>query len=100
MTELTVRPVDGGTGYAGAIRKAIDSLQGIFPGVGIERLAGDFRVTIPHALRTTHEQHFANVLDRFLGRIDGDEVSDNYGRDLVTKYTLLARAAELARRNV
>jgi predicted dehydrogenase len=100
VTELTVRPVDGGAGYAAAIGNAIDSLQGAFPGVGIEPLAGDFRITIPHALRTTHEQHFTKVLDRFLGRIDGGELSDNYGRDLVTKYTLLARAAELARRNV
>jgi predicted dehydrogenase len=100
VTELTVRPVDGGAVYAAAIGNAIYSLQGAFPGVGIEPLAGSFRITIPHALRTTHEQHFAKVLDRFLGRIDGGELSDNYGRDLVTKYTLLARAAELARRNV
>ena len=100
VTELTVRPVDGGERYAAAIGNAVYALQGTFPGVGIEPLAGDFRITIPHALRTTHEQHFAKVLDRFLGRIDGKGLSDNYGRDLVTKYTLLARAAELARRNV
>ncbi|HKQ25383.1 MAG TPA: putative oxidoreductase C-terminal domain-containing protein [Burkholderiales bacterium] len=101
VTELTVRPVDGGAVYAAAIGNAIDSLQGAFPGVGIKPLAdGDFRITIPDALRTTHEQHFAKVLDRFLGRIDGGALSDNYGRALVTKYTLLARAAELARRSV
>jgi len=99
VTELTVRPVDGGAGYATALGSAIESLQGAFPGLGIEPSAGEFRITIPHALRTTHEQHFAKVLDQFLSRIDGGELSDNFGPDLVAKYTLLARAAELSRRN-
>ena len=32
-------------------------------------------------------------------RVDGGVLSDKPGRDLVAKYTLLARAAELSRRN-
>jgi len=99
VTELTVRPVEGGAGYAAALGSAIEWLEDAFPGLGIEPSAGEFRITIPHALRTTHEQHFAKVLDQFLSRIDGGELSDNCGRDLVAKYTLLARAAELSRRN-
>jgi hypothetical protein len=99
VTELTVRPVDGGAACAAALGSAIESLKGAFPGLGIEPLAGEFRITIPQALRTTHEQHFAKVLDQFLSRIDRGELSDNYRRDLVAKYTLLARAAELSRRN-
>lgn len=99
VTELSVRPVDGGAAYAAALGSAIESFEGAFPGLGIEPLAGEFRITIPQALRTTHEQHFAKVLDHFLSRIDRGELSDNYRRDLVAKYTLLARAAELSRRN-
>jgi len=99
VTELTVRPVDGGAGYAAALGSAIESLEGAFPGLGIEPSAGEFRVTIPQALRTTHEQHFAKVLDQFLSRIDRGELSDNCGRDLVAKYRLLMRAAELSHRN-
>ena len=99
VTELTIRPVNGGAGYAVELGGAIESLQGAFPGVGIEPSAGGFRITIPHALRSTHEQHFAKVLDQFLNRMDGGESSDKPGRDLVAKYTLLARAAELSHRN-
>ena len=99
VTELTIRPFDGGGTYAAALENAIESLQGAFPGVGIEPAAAGYRVTIPDALRTTHEQHFAKVLDQFLSRLDGGEVSDKPGRDLVAKYTLLARAAELSRRH-
>jgi predicted dehydrogenase len=99
VTELTIRPVDGGAGYAAALESAIESLETEFPGLGIEPSAGEFRIAIPRALRTTHEQHFAKVLDQFLSRIDGGVLSDNYGRDLVAKYRLLMRAADLSRRN-
>jgi hypothetical protein len=99
VTDLTVRPVNGGPGYATALGSAIESLQGAFPGVGIEPLGNHYRITIPSVLRTTHEQHFAKVLDQFLNRMDGIESSDGLGSDLVAKYTLLARAAELSRRD-
>ena len=99
VTELTVRPVDGRAGFAAALGNAILSLESAFPGLGIEPLAGEFRIIIPNALRSTHEQHFAKVLDQFLSRIDGGELSDNFGHDLVAKYTLLIRAVELSRRN-
>jgi hypothetical protein len=99
VTALTVRPVDGGAGYAATLGSAIELLEGAFPGLGIEPLAGAFRITIPQALRTTHEQHFAKVLDQFISRIDRGELSDNFGHDLVAKYTLLMRAAEVSRRN-
>ena len=99
VTELTIRPVNGDAGYAAALAGSIESLQGAFPGVAIEPSAGEFRIIIPHALRTTHEQHFAKVLDQFLNRMDGGESSDIPGRDLVAKYTLLAHATELSRRN-
>lgn len=99
VTELTVRPVDGGAGYAAVLGNAIVLLQSEFPGLAIKPLAGEFRIAIPQALRAKHEQHFANVLDWFLRRIDAGELSDNYGHDLVGKYTLLMRAAELSRRS-
>ncbi|MGQ0578291.1 MAG: putative oxidoreductase C-terminal domain-containing protein [Betaproteobacteria bacterium] len=99
VTQLTVRPVDDYAQCAAALGSAIEALQDVFPGLGIEPSAGKFCITIPDTLRTTHEQHFAKVLDEFLGRIDGSERSANRGPDLVAKYTLLARAAELSRRN-
>ena len=99
VTELTIRPVDDRAAYTAALDSAIESLQSRFPGVGIEPAVAGYRAIIPRALRTTHEQHFAKVLDQFLIRIDGGELSDKPGRDLVAKYTLLARAAELSRRS-
>ena len=96
VTELSVHPVEGGSGYAGALTDAVASLQEAFPGLGLEPAGSAFHITIPGALRTTHEEHFAAVLEEFLGYIDSGERPDNLGPDLVTKYTLLARAAGLS----
>jgi hypothetical protein len=53
-------------------------------------------VTIPRALRTTHEQHFAAVLQKFLTYVDEDKWPDNLASGLDAKYTLLAKALDLS----
>jgi predicted dehydrogenase len=97
-TELAVRPVAHLDGYGRALAAAVESLQSVFPGLGVEAAGAAFRITIPRALRTTHEEHFAAVLEEFLGYIDSGRQPDNLAPDLVAKYTLLARAAELSHR--
>ncbi len=96
-TELTVRPASPDLDYARALHAAVAALRDQFPGVGVEPTGSAFRIAIPEALRTTHEEHFAAVLDQFLTYVDRGQWPDNLGPDLVTKYTLLARAAELSR---
>ena len=98
-TELTVYPAHVGPAYAAALQSAITSLHDSFPGLGLEAAGSVFRVTIPAALRTTHEEHFAAVLDQFLAYADRGQWPENLGPDLVTKYTLLARARELSHRS-
>ena len=75
VTDLTVRPVDGGAGYAAAIGNAIDRFS-VHPGRGDEACR-EFPITIRMALRT-RTAALRKVLDRFLGHIEGRELSDNY----------------------
>lgn len=94
--QLLARPMraEGGS----ALVEAIATLQAEFPCLGVQSVpAGGHRIAIPPTLRTSHEQHFARVLDRFLAYVDGEAPPAGLGADLVTKYTLLARAAEQAR---
>jgi predicted dehydrogenase len=95
VPELLARPAQprGAT----ALADAIASLQSEFPGIGMRAANGAARLLIPAALRTTHEQHFARVLDRFLGYVDGREPPAGAAAGLAARYTLLARAAERAR---
>lgn len=98
QTGLTVQPAQVAAGYAAALSRAVASLQASFPGLAVEPAETGFRIAIPAALRTTHEQHFAAVLEQFIADIDSGESPTRTGSDLVTKYTLLARAKELSHR--
>lgn len=95
-TELTVRPVEPDASYVAALGNAVAALQDRFPGIALEPAGPGFRIAIPEALRTTHEEHFAKVLDQFIAYADTGHWPDNLATDLVTKYKLLAGAAELS----
>ena len=96
VTELRVRPGTPGAGYEEVLARAVNELQDEFPGLGLSPFEEGFRIFIPDALRTGHESHFAQVLEQFLTYVDRGRWPANLGPDLVTKYTLLARARELA----
>ncbi|HEU5283877.1 MAG TPA: putative oxidoreductase C-terminal domain-containing protein [Burkholderiales bacterium] len=98
LTSLVVHPVGPAKGLEDALADAARALQSSFPGLAFERSGEAFRASIPPALRSTHEEHFAAVLEEFLARIDEGVVPVDGGADLVTKYTLLARAADLSHR--
>ena len=96
LTTLSIHPVEVGRVYAKALADAIDNMQGEFPGLGFEADGMGFRIAIPKALRTTHEQRFAVVLQTFLTYLDEGRWPENLGSDLDNKYTLLARALQLS----
>ena len=96
QTMLTINPVEGGKAFARALTDAVARMQTGFPGLGVEPAGRQCRITIPKALRTTHEQHFAAVLQTFLAYIDAGTWPGDLGSDLDTKYTLLAQALELS----
>jgi predicted dehydrogenase len=98
LTTLTIDPVEGGQAFAEALTDTVAGMQTEFPGLGVEPAGAEFRITIPKVLRTTHEQHFATVLQTFLAYIDEGLWPVNLGPDLDTKYTLLAQALELSHR--
>ena len=98
LTELTVHPAERTADYANVLGRAVASLRPSFPGLAVEPAGTGYRIAIPPALRTTHEQHFVAVLEQFIADIDSGESPTRTGSDLVTKYTLLARAKELSHR--
>ena len=55
---------------ADAIERRIAALQTAYPGVGLVKLRGEWRVTIPDALRIGHEEHFAQMTRRFLDHVE------------------------------
>ena len=96
LTRLSVAPRAPGKAYASALANAVAALQPQFPGLTVESDGEVHRIGIPKTLRTTHEEHFAAVLEEFLGYIERGNWPANLGPDLVAKYTLLAQARELS----
>lgn len=77
-----------------AITETVAAAQRELPGVGVVPEGnGRYEVTIPAALDTGHESHFARVLDEFLTIIDGHRWPAALAERTLAKYTLLAEAA-------
>lgn len=91
-SRLTVQPRGDASGFAGALAAAVVSLQDDFPGLTAQRSDDGYRLLLPPALRTTHEQHFAETLERFLECIDAGAMPAGEAADLIAKYKLLLDA--------
>lgn len=81
-----------------AVEAALARHAGLLPGVGVTTQGAALVLTIPAPLRTTHEQHFAKVLDAFLRQVQSGELPRQARADLLAKYALLARARAAAAR--
>jgi len=79
-----------------ALSDAIAAWQTDFPDLAFEQARGGFKFVIPDRLRTTHESHFALALESFLDYIDAGRWPSGLTPAIRTRYSLLARARELA----
>jgi len=96
-TALVLRPRNvGATRYAAFLEQATTVLQDRFPGVAVTADGPAYRFDIPECLRSTHEEHFAVVLDDFLACVDAGSWPQSIGTDIVTKYTLLQQARAMS----
>lgn len=75
---------------------AVARWQKEFPGLGFASKGDGFRLTIPDALRTGHESHFAMVLEDFLDYIDAGRWPGWLAPGIRLRYEILAHARELA----
>lgn len=78
------------------LQSVLDRWQEEFPGLACRPSPAGFELVIPRALATSHESHFSMVLDRFLDHLDGGSWPADLAARIRARYTLLARACELA----
>lgn len=87
--ELYVRPQSRKHGLAPALEQWRQRLAGVYPGVGIEALGREFRVTFPDHYRVGHEAHFAQVTRDFLAYVRGKRPLPAWEKpNLLAKYFL------------
>ena len=81
-----------------AVKKKVEGLQQRFPGVAVQDLGGQFRLTIPDKYRVGHEEHFGQVMDRFLEYLKNPTALPSYEKpNLLAKYYVTTKALELSR---
>ncbi|HUG54001.1 MAG TPA: putative oxidoreductase C-terminal domain-containing protein, partial [Vicinamibacteria bacterium] len=81
-----------------AVRAKLTSVQARFPGVGVAELGSELRVTVPDGLRVGHEEHFAQVAQRFLRYVRDRSTLPLWERpNMLAKYHVTTRGTAMAR---
>lgn len=94
--ELLIAPKDEPARTAAAVEDCLDRWSDSYPGLSSSREEDKIRIDIPDRLRTTHEEHFCQVRDRFLDCLDRHRYPPEERACIVCKYSLLAKARKLA----
>ena len=79
-----------------AVGRCFEKWGDTFPGLSLHREKDHLVIDIPDHLRTTHEEHFCQVRDMYLGYLSRGQYPAETRPALVSKYTLLTQALKLA----
>ena len=83
-----------------AVQKKVASLQTQYPGIAVADQGAEMRVTIPDALRVGHEEHFAQVTQRFLRYVRDRRTLPAWERpNMLAKYYVTTEGTRLARQS-
>jgi predicted dehydrogenase len=81
-----------------AVKKRLAGLQGRYAGVDVDEVGNDLRLRIPDKLRTTHEEHFAEVARAFFGYLANPKSFPKWEKPhMLTKYYVTTKGTELSR---
>ncbi len=96
MTELMLRPKTGRERIGQEVEACLAEWQTDYPGLSLSEEGDEFLINIPAPLRTTHEEHFCKVRDAYLENLDNDSFPPETFANILSRYTLLAEAREMA----
>ncbi|WP_257670383.1 putative oxidoreductase C-terminal domain-containing protein [Parapedobacter tibetensis] len=84
--------------FEGALIKAIEQLAGTYKGLAFES-AGDgrYRISVDPSLVTNHEEHFAEVTEKYLTFLQSGKMPDWEVPNMIAKYYLTTKALEEAK---
>jgi len=79
--------------FEAALAKAVEQLAGQYKGLKAEPAEnGRFRITVDPSLTTTHEDHFAQVTEKYLGFLQTGKMPDWEVPNMLAKYYLTTKA--------
>jgi predicted dehydrogenase len=81
---------------AAALQQAVGKLRADYPGLALEREANRWHIHIPDQLRTDHEAHFGQVMEKFLAFLRAGKLPEWEVPNMIAKYYTIIKALELA----
>ena len=82
-----------------AVTRKIASVQARFPKTSVSDLGAELRIDIPEALRVSHEEHFAQVTQRFLQYVRDRRTLPAWEHpNMIAKYAVTTQGVALARK--
>ena len=75
---------------------AIGKLQALYPGLDVKKAGKEWELIIPEKLKVPHEEHFAEVVKKYLTYIKGADLPDWEVPNMLAKYYTTTKAAEMA----
>ena len=93
--EVTPRGANAPAVFA-ALKAQIAQWQRGYPGTRLRHTSGAGEIQVPAPLLIGHEEHFALVLETFLGYLERGVWPESLASNILTKYTLLAEASRRA----
>lgn len=82
--------------FEAAVRAAVAKLDAQWPGVGLKPAGASWEITIPAQYRVSHEQHFAQVTEKFLGCLAAGRLPDWEVPNMLAKYYTTTQAYRLS----
>ena len=96
--ELLVEAHEAPESIAHALQECLDRWSTTYPGLALAWEDDKLRIDIPEALRTTHEEHFCQVRDLYLGYLHKETCPAETAACDLAKYQLLMEARQTALR--
>lgn len=85
--------------FSSTLQKAISALSKTYPGLNVEPTGSRTKIMIPEALKSTHEQHFAEVMKRFLQFVKEGDMPAWEVPNMIAKYYTTTESIKIATRS-
>jgi hypothetical protein len=79
-----------------SVRTAVAKLNATWSGVGLKAAGASWEITIPDKYRVSHEEHFAQVTEKFLSYLAAGKMPDWEVPNMLAKYYTTTEAYRLS----
>jgi predicted dehydrogenase len=98
--ELYIEPVTGTdiSAFEEILKDKVSALGSKFQGLGVVKVEGEnsWRIEIPQAFRTSHEDHFREVTEKYIEYLTAGQLPDWEVPNMITKYYVTTKGLEMA----